>query len=111
MYGIEKIKNAAKAVIEFGGKLEEALEDGKIRFTEAVSIAIGTAPDAFEVAQDAAEIKQEFNDLNEEEKEQIVEYVVLELDLDADNIELIIEKGFELLVAIDNLRVVIRDSK
>ena len=109
--GIEKIKNAAKAVIRFGNKLEDVLADGKVTFIEGITLAIGTAPDAFEVAQDAKEIKAEFKDLDDVERKVLVDYVVEELDLESEKVEDIAEAGFEFLLALDNFRRAIRDAK
>lgn len=111
MLGIDAIKKAAKAVIRFGDKLEDALADGKITFVEGISLAISAAPDAFSLAQDAQQLKAEFNDLDSNERQELADYVTEELDLEADNVEEIAEKGFNLLVAIDELRVAIKHAK
>lgn len=108
MIGIENIKKAAKAVIKFGVKLQEALEDGKFTMLEGISIAIGSAPDAFELATNAQELKAEIQDLTKDEVVELVDYVVDELNLDNENVLEIIEAGVELLVALDNLRLAIK---
>lgn len=109
--GIEKIKEAAIAVIKFGKKLEDALEDGKLSFFEGLSLAIGSAPEAFALAQSAPQLKAEFQDLSDDERVQLVDYVVEELDLNADGVEAVAEAGFELLLSLDNLRRAIKDAK
>jgi hypothetical protein len=111
MAGIETLKEAAKAVISFGNKLEDALADGKLTFIEGITIAIGTAPDAFSLIQDAQELKAEFLDLDDAEMDALSEYVAVELDLDADKIELIVEKGFEFLISLYALVMAIRDAR
>ena len=105
MVGIEALKQAAKAVISFGDKLEDALEDGKLTFLEGITIAIGTAPDAFKLLQkeNIAELKEEFLDLDEDEKDELSVYVAEELDLDADTMEFIVEAGFDFLLSLDSL--------
>jgi len=108
MAGIEKIKNALEAVIKFGVRLEDDLEDGKITFAEAISTAVAIAPDAFEVAKDAKEIYAEFEDLDDAERTDLVDFFIIELDLDADKVEEIAEAGFEFLLALDNLRRAVR---
>jgi len=110
-FGIETLKEAAKAVIKLGIKVEEALEDGKINFFEALSIGISTAPEAFALAQKGGELKQEFNDLSDEEREELISYIVDEFDIESDELEGAIEAGFELLVSIEKLIHKISDLK
>ena len=99
----KKLKEATKAVIVFGSKLEEVLEDGKVTLMEGLSVVISTAPDVFEIVRDANEIKEEFLDLDPLEKQKLLEYVVEELDLEADGVEAIAEAGFEVLMSLDTL--------
>ena len=103
MLGIEKLKEAALAVVNFGEKVENALADGKLSFIEGITIAIGSAPDAFGLIQDGKEIKAEFQDLDDSEREELCDYVASELDLNADGVEEVAEKGFDLLVAFEAL--------
>lgn len=111
MHGIEKIKNAALAVIRFANAIEEKLEDGKINFVEGVQLAIGVAPDAFEVAQDAPELKKEFEDLTDGEMDELVDFVVGELDLDSAVVEDVAEAAFSFLVEFYKLFIAVRDAK
>jgi uncharacterized protein (DUF2344 family) len=111
LFGIETLKDTAKAVVKLGLKVEDALEDGKINFIEAISIGISTAPEAFALSQKGTQLKQEYQDLSDEERVQLVEYVVEEFDLESDKLEAIIEAGFEVLVAIEKLLSKAREAK
>jgi len=103
MLGIESLKKAAKAAVKFGVKLEDYLDDKKLSFMEGVNLAISTAPDAFALVQDASNIKAEYLDLVDSERQELVDYVVAELDLENDQIEEVVEKAFDFLVSIDEL--------
>ena len=112
LYGISTIKKAATVVVELGMKIEEALaDDGKVRLLEGVGIAISAFPGALGVVQNAGQLKLEYNDLSDEERAELVLHVLDELDLDADNIEVIIESAFEMLVSIEKLINKIKESK
>jgi hypothetical protein len=112
MLGIEKLKEAAKAVVDFGEKIEEALkDDGKLTFVEGITIAVGSAPEIFSMVKDAGEIKDEFLDLDDIEREELSDFVASELDLNADGLEIVVEAGFELLVSLEGLVSAIKDAK
>lgn len=101
-YGVESIKNVCKALIDLGQGVEEKLaDDGKIRMGEALSLAVDTFPDVYRIAKNGAQLKNEWLDFSEEEKVEVAQYVAAELDLDADDLEAKIEKGFEMLMAVD----------
>ena len=112
LYGIETIKKAAEVVIKLGMRTEEALsDDGKIKFLEGVGLAIGAFPGVLDVVQNASQLKLEYNDLSDDERDELVSHIILELDLDADNLEEIIESGFEVLISLEKLITKIRESK
>jgi len=110
-YGIEKLKEAALLLVKFGHKLDEALEDKKLTWLEGINIAISVAPGAFALVPDVDQIKKEFLDLSVEETEELSEFIATNLDLDNDIIELAVEKGIEVLVAINEFRLTIADAK
>lgn len=111
LFGIETLKKTATAVVKLGLKVEDALEDGKITFFEALSIGIGTAPEAFALAQKGTQLKQEYTDLSDAEREELVTHVVEEFELESDKLEAVIEAGFELLVSLEKLFAKIKDAK
>ena len=102
--GIEKIKNALISSITLGEKIEKNLsDDGKLSWAEALSIGVSSVGDIVKIAQSAKEIKAEFLDLDESEKQEIKEIISNELDLENDKLENIIEKAFDFLNALDSL--------
>ena len=100
--GIENLKKSVKDVIEIGMTVAKATADGKINFSEGVQIAWETK-DLYGIVNKWGEIKEEFNDLSEEEMEELKEYVETELEIDNDKVEVVIEKSFALLIAITDL--------
>ena len=101
--GIETLKQTALTAIKFGQKLEDALADGKLSWGEGLSLAIGVAPDVFKLVPKASLIIAEYKDLSDEERKELAEFIVTELDLESDKVEVLVEKGFALLVALDEL--------
>mgnify|MGYP006308506453 CR=1 FL=1 len=86
--GIEKLKTFIVLLIMFGERVEDALEDdGKVKLFEALQIGLGLAPQVFEIATAAPQIKAEIADLSEAEKNEIVAFAVDRLDLDNASVE------------------------
>lgn len=108
MLGIETIKQAAKVAIKFGQKLDDALEDNKVTWGEALGMLFGVAPDALAMVPQIGQIKQEYLDLDNQEREELVDYVVEELDLESDRAEEIAEAAFDALVSLEALVTTIR---
>ena len=55
------------------------------------------------VIKSSSELIGEFADLDDEEKVELGDWLCDELDLDNDKVEMYIEKGFELLLALSGL--------
>ena len=101
--GIEAIKEVVKILIDAGEGIQEKFkEDGKITVLGAIFLAISLFPDVYSVARKGKQLRAEWRDFSDEEKVEITEYVALELHLDAADVEEKVEKGFELLLAIDS---------
>ena len=97
MAGIESIKDALKTLIKVGTTVEGALEDKKINFFEAIAIAKNSIG-LWGVIKDFSNIKEEFLDLDGDEKQELIEYFADELDLANDKVELIIEQCFDFVI-------------
>ena len=97
MVGIESIKDALGTVIKVGTTVEDALEDKKINFFEAISIAKNSIG-LWGVVKDFSNIKEEFLDLDDDEKDELIEFFAEELDLENDAVEIIIEKCFDFII-------------
>lgn len=104
MIGIENLKIAVVAVINLGEKIEKNLaDDGKISLAEALSVGAGSFGDVIRLIKSGNAIKQEFIDLDDQERIELVDLVKEELDLNNDKVEIIIEKAVELLVNLEDL--------
>jgi aspartate-semialdehyde dehydrogenase len=109
MVGIENLKKAILALINAGTKLEKILEDGKVKWYEA----IGFVPELKGLAEsfrEWEEIKKEYSDLDAAERNDIVLFVADSLKLNNQRTEQIIEASFELIVALDKYRYVLRNT-
>ncbi|MCK5134887.1 MAG: hypothetical protein KAR19_03805 [Bacteroidales bacterium] len=109
--GIETLKELAKAVVELGEDIEEKREDGKITVGEGLSIAFGTMPDAYSIARKGRLLKAEYQDLDDNEREELVQYVVDELDLEHDDAEVKIEAGVKLMASFDEFLATFRKKE
>ena len=111
MYGIEKIKEVGTDLAKFGMKIEEALEDHKVSWSEALGIGVFAVPKVVKYINDADQIKSEFRDMDELETQELVDHIAEELDLEADKVEAIIEAGLEVIGSLNNLRLTIKDAR
>jgi len=100
--GIENIKSALKEVIEVGMTVAKATADGKITFAEGVAIA-WEAKDLVGIYKRIPEIKKEYENLETNDLEELKQYVAETFELDNDKTEEIIEKSFNLIIAIVEL--------
>ncbi len=107
--GIENLKNAVVAAINLAEKVEKNYsDDGKLSFAEALGIGASSFGDILKVIRSGNQIKQEFLDLDSEEKAELIELVNSELDLENDKLELIIERSIDFLVGLEELINIIR---
>jgi len=101
--GVEAIKVVVKILIDLGESIQEKFADGeKIKVLEAILLAVGIIPDVYSIVRRGAELKEEWRDFSDAEKLEVAAYVAEELNLEKDEIEEKVEKGFELLMAIDS---------
>lgn len=104
MIGISNLKIALVAVINLGEKIEKGLaDDGKISLAEALSIGASSFGDVVRFIKSGNAIKQEYTDLDDKERVELIDLVKEELDLENDKVEVIIEKAVELLVNLEDL--------
>ena len=101
-FGIDAIKDVAKFLVDVGENVQSKLaDDGKIKFMEYVGIVVDAFPDAFKIIKNSEQLKLEWIDFSEAEKMEVSEFVADELNLESDLLESKIEKGFEMLMAVD----------
>ena len=103
--GIEKLKEVFKGLIDFGETLQEKGSDGKLTWLEILTSSVSLVPDIFNWIKNGEAIKAELFDLDMEERDELVEYLASELELDNDRTEAQIEAGAELIAALDQFRV------
>ena len=112
-YGIDKLKDVALALTEFGMKLEDALSEDspkgkKLALSEAISLGVFVAPKAISLAGDAEAIRNEFNNLSGEEMDEIRIFIAEKLDLANDAVEELIEAGLVWIDATNDLRLAVK---
>ncbi len=113
-YGIDKLKEAGLVLVQFGMKLEGALSEDspkgrKLAFSEIIDLGIFVAPKAIGLAGDIGLIGKQWNDADEDEIEEVKEFIAEKLDLANDEVEALIEAGLEWGVATNNLRLAVKD--
>jgi hypothetical protein len=94
--GIEKLKEVLAGVIDFGEALSMSLEDNKISWQESIALIVDAFSDLKPLVLNFADVKAEFLDLNETEREELVGYFEEEFNLTKESVEIKIEKGIEL---------------
>ncbi len=98
-YGIDGLKKALDGVFRLATTLEKSLEDGKINIIEGAQLAVASVR-FWNAVKDVKTIKQEFLDLNQDEKADLIEYFRAEFDLKNDDLEATIEELFEAMLHI-----------
>ena len=110
MAGIQRLKDAVK----FGVKLTEGviskLDDKKLTFIEA----LGLVPDLVDLPgliRDSEVLWSELNDIDAAERQELLQYVKDELDVDNDKVEVVVESALTVVSAIAGLAFDIKALK
>jgi len=104
MAGIENLKSIFRDLINFGETLDEKASDGKLTWMEILTSSIFVVPSVFDAIKNGAAIKEELQDLDAVERDELVAYIEVELDLRNDRTEEQIEAGAEFIAAFENFR-------
>lgn len=100
--GVDNIKKTIGAIISIGVSIIKAkADDDKISMSEAIGITVGSIPKVFNSVKNFGAVREEYNDLDDTEREDIKLWVREEFDLSNDYVEEKIEAGFEAIVAIE----------
>lgn len=110
MAGIENLKVAVLASVNFAEAIDKKMDDGKITLLEALSAGVGSFGDIVKVIKSGKAIAEEFKDLDSDERTELSEYVAEELDLSNDKVEAIVEKSVSFLLSIDEMIELIKDK-
>jgi hypothetical protein len=108
--GIETLKEVAKATAELAMDIDKKSEGG-ISLMEGLSIGVNAFDDVLRLSRKGKEIKAEWEDRTDEEREELVEYFINEFDLESDRAEKITEKCLKVIAAFDELLAEIRQGK
>jgi len=108
--GIETLKEVAKSTAELAMDIDKKSEGG-ISLMEGLSIGVNSFDDVLRLSRKGQEIKAEWQDRSDEEREELVEYFINEFDLDSDRAEKITEKSLKVIAAFDELIAEIRSGK
>ena len=113
-FGIDKLKEIALTLTEFGMKLEQAFSEDspkgkKLSLTEAIGLGIFIAPKAISLAGDIEQIRNEFNDFSNDELEELKDYIAEKLDLLNDEVEALVEAGLDWADSTNDLRLAVKD--
>lgn len=99
MLGIENLKKAGKFGVSLGMQFEEATADEKFTWTDL----FGFFDELIQIpgiVNNRAAIVAEFKDLDETERNELLEYLKDEFNLDNDTLEAKIEKGLDIAFAL-----------
>jgi len=94
---MENLKDALTTVINITEKTDDALKDGKISISEGVGLAFA-AIGLIKVVKNISSIIEDYNQLDDEQRAELVAWFTDEFDLENDNIEGIVEMVFAALL-------------
>ena len=107
--GVDNLKKAILAVIKLAEKIDKNLaDDGKITLWEALGIGGASVGDLVFVIKNASIIDDEFADLDEQEREEVLSFIKSEFDLQNDKLESIIETSLVIIMQLNELIHIIR---
>lgn len=99
-YGVENIIKAVEFGFGVGDAIKKALaDDGKIKGFEYFQIATSLWP-GVGVIRNLEAIKQEFLEMDEDDKQEVIDHFAEDFDIPNDAVEAKIEKGFAMAIAI-----------
>ncbi|MFA5688593.1 MAG: hypothetical protein WC959_05555 [Kiritimatiellales bacterium] len=92
--GIDSILEAMDFTLELGGDLDKKLDDGKLSAVEAMQLT-AHLPAALRVVKSAKNIPAELQDLDDDERKQIVAHFAKKFELSDKDAEVLAERLFE----------------
>ena len=98
---MENIKEALRTIVNVAEKTDNALEDGKVSIAEGISIAV-TAIGLIKVVKTFDTLKNEFINLNSQQKTVLGQWFAEEFSLRNDKTEEIIEQIFNALLQLSD---------
>lgn len=104
MADTDKLMQVFKDLINFGRTLDEKAADGKLTWMEIFTSAVSVVPSVFNWIKNGKEIYEELIDLDDLEREELVQAIADELELSNKRTEAQIEAGAELVAALDKFR-------
>ena len=97
--GIDELKDVVAFGAELGNAIGKSLEDGKITLTDAVNFvpALTSMPAALSGFGD---VKKELDDLDAQEKEQLISYFQSKFDIPQEKTEAFIEDALKIAITV-----------
>ena len=100
--GIDKILASLLAAVHIANTVDESLEDQRITPVEWGQISLTGFQFAWTLVK-IKEIRAQFLDLDQEEKDQLITALAAELDLTNEKAEILVEKIFMILLQLSSL--------
>tara|TARA_R110000822_G_scaffold146194_1_gene285189 strand:- start:532 stop:909 length:378 start_codon:yes stop_codon:yes gene_type:complete len=102
--GVAAIKDAVTFIGELAGDVEEKAPDG-LNKIEIAGLFLTNGVKLFGVISSWSDIKEEYEDLTDSEREEIVEHFKVTLDFHDDLLEDQVEDAFFILATADRMRL------
>lgn len=109
MLGTNNVKKAALLGVKLGMQIEKTFADGRLKLEELPDF-IDELLLIPEVVQDAQLIADEFLSMTLEERQEVLQYVEMELQLVNDRIEYIVEEGLGIIISIVKFVTMLRNK-
>ena len=100
--GIENIKTVVGFVLDITGDVQVAMSDGRFQVRDSI-LFVGDIPQVPKVIRSAAKFWAEFQDLDEAEQEQIIDFVIERLKCNSAKAKSIIVQAFKTAITISDL--------
>ena len=81
-YGIENLKVVIADIAEIVENVQNTLTDGKLSWFESVKLGLAASPKIAEIVENAENIKNEFTDLDRNEKNELMQILAQQLEIE-----------------------------
>jgi hypothetical protein len=110
MAGIENLKKALGLVLHLVDKIDDVTQDGWQWLTDSLAL-VPTLIEIPGIVKNGKAIWEEVQDLDDAEREELLQFAKEELNLNDDEVEDVVESAFDILDAIADLALKIKEAK
>jgi len=99
VYGVDAIIEIMTEIVKIGEKVDKALDDGHLSWTEGIGLTISTAGAIPVIVKDGKQFMNEVKELSPEEGDQVLNAIAAELKLKKPYVEAKLKAGMKVVVS------------